>query len=315
MRKIFYLLSIFFGITLLQAAEGNIGFVDMQRIANNYYDLREAKRELNSKIREWQAKRDSLKAEIDSLEKEFNKQLPMLTADEIVRKQEEISRKKQEYNAYVKKIWGENGELEKFTKKLVDPYAQRVKEVIATVAKNMGYTAILDKSSSTVLFISGQDDITQAVLQELNKGTTPAGPTRKKLLAVFPFKEMNSDAHAAGLGGKLQKLIYNGFNGSYKFDVKPLKYVYDAVQSQGITSYENMTYNIALTLAKQLGVDYFVFGNVKLSGDQVTFTVYMYRTTDGKKILEDNATVKNEDVDLTAKCAEITHAMIMKFKE
>jgi len=314
-RKIFYLLSIFFGITLLQAAEGNIGFVDMQRIANNYYDLREAKRELNSKIREWQAKRDSLKAEIDSLEKEFNKQLPMLTADEIVRKQEEISRKKQEYNAYVKKIWGENGELEKFTKKLVDPYAQRVKEVIATVAKNMGYTAILDKSSSTVLFISGQDDITQAVLQELNKGTTPAGPTRKKLLAVFPFKEMNSDAHAAGLGGKLQKLIYNGFNGSYKFDVKPLKYVYDAVQSQGITSYENMTYNIALTLAKQLGVDYFVFGNVKLSGDQVTFTVYMYRTTDGKKILEDNATVKNEDVDLTAKCAEITHAMIMKFKE
>lgn len=315
MRKIFYLLSIFFGITLLQAAEGNIGFVDMQRIANNYYDLREAKRELNSKIREWQAKRDSLKAEIDSLEKEFNKQLPMLTADEIVRKQEEISRKKQEYNAYVKKIWGENGELEKFTKKLVDPYAQRVKEVIATIAKNMGYTAILDKSSSTVLFISGQDDITQAVLQELNKGTTPAGPTRKKLLAVFPFKEMNSDAHAAGLGGKLQKLIYNGFNGSYKFDVKPLKYVYDAVQSQGITSYENMTYNIALTLAKQLGVDYFVFGNVKLSGDQVTFTVYMYRTTDGKKILEDNATVKNEDVDLTAKCAEITHAMIMKFKE
>ena len=96
MRKIFYLLSIFFGITLLQAAEGNIGFVDMQRIANNYYDLREAKRELNSKIREWQAKRDSLKAEIDSLEKEFNKQLPMLTADEIVRKQEEISRKKEE---------------------------------------------------------------------------------------------------------------------------------------------------------------------------------------------------------------------------
>lgn len=315
MRKIIYILPIIIGITVLNAAEGSIGFVDMQRIANNYYDLREAKRELNSKIREWQAKRDSLKAEIDSLENEFNKQLPMLTADEIVRKQEEISRKKQEYNAYIKKIWGENGELEKFTKKLVDPYAQRVKEVIATIAKNMGYSAILDKSSSAVLFISSKDDITQAVLQELNKGTTPAGPIRKKILAVFPLKEMNSDAHVAGLGGKLQKLIYNGFNGSYKFDVKPLKYVFDAIQSQSITSYENMTYNIALNLAKQLGADYFIFGNVKLSGDQVTFTIYMYRVTDGKKILEDSATVKNEDVDLTSKCAEITHAMIMKFKE
>ncbi len=314
MRKIFYLLSILLGINLLQAASGSIGFVDMQRIANNYYDLREAKKELNSKIREWQAKRDSLKAEIDSLEKEFNKQLPMLTADEIVRKQEEISRKKEEYNAYIKKIWGEKGELEKFTKKLVDPYAQRVKEVISTVAKNMGYSAILDKSSSTVLFISGKDDITQAVLQELNKGTVPAGPTRKKILAIFPLKEMNSNAHAAGLGGKLQKLIYNGFNGSYKFDVKPLKPVFDAIQSQGITSYENMTYNIAFNLAKQLGVDYFIFGNVELQGDKVTFTIYMYRTADGKKILEESATVKNEDVDLTAKCAEITHAMIMKFK-
>ncbi len=313
MKKLFLLFSVFLGIAILKAAEGNIGFVDMQRIANDYYDLREAKRELNAKIREWQAKRDSLKAEVDSLENEFNKQLPMLTADEIVRKQQEILRKKQEYNAYVKKIWGENGELEKYTKKLVEPYAQRVRDVISTVAKNLGYTAVLDKSSSAVLFVSSKDDITQAVLQELNKGTSPVGPTRKKIIAIFPFKEMNSDAHAAGLGGKLQKLIYNGFNGSYKFDVKPLKYILTAIQSQGITSYENMTYNIALNLAKQLGADYFIFGNVKLSGDQVTFTVYMYRASDGKKILEDSATVRNEDVDLTSKCAEITHAMIMKF--
>ncbi len=315
MKKILILLLMISAIGLPGAANGKIGFVDMKRIANGYYDLRDAKRELNEKLREWEAKRDSIKAEIDSLERKFDKQLPMLTADEILRKEQEISQKRREYNNYIKKIWGKNGELEKYTQKLVQPYAQRVKEVIGQIAKEMGYEAILDKSSDVVLYISSKDDITQAVLQELNKGAAVAAGGRKKILVIFPMKEMNSEAHAAGLGGKIQKLLYNGFKGSYKFDVKDLKLVFDAIQSQGITSYENMTFNIASNLAKQLGADYFVFGNVRLRGDQIELTVDMYRSSDDKKILEETATFRNEDIEITSNCARIAHAMIMKFKE
>jgi len=297
------------------SAGTRIGFVDMKRIASGYYDLRDAKRELNSRVREWEAKRDSIRASLDSLENAFYKQLPMMTADEILRKQEEISLKRKEYNEYIRKIWGENGELEKYTKRLVDPYAERVKEVIAKIAAEMGYSAILDKSDEKILFVKAEDDLTQVVLDELNKGTVATAFGRKKTLAVVPFKELNADAHSAGLGGKIQSAIYNGFKGSSRFDVKDIKEINRAVQGQGIKSYENMSYNIAMNVAQAVSADYFVFGAVKLTGEQITLNVYLYRTSDGKKIVEQSSTFRNDDLEIATKCGELSHILTLKFKD
>ncbi len=313
MKRIVLLSIVAIGLTF--AASSRIGFVDMKRIANGYYDLRDAKRELNSKIREWQARRDSIKASLDSLENEFYKQLPMMTADEILRKQEEISLKRKEYNNFIKKIWGENGELEKYTRRLVDPYAERVKEVIAKIADEMGYSAILDKSDEKILFVRAEDDLTQVVLDELNKGAVATAVSRKKVLAVVPFKELNADAHSAGLGGKIQSAIYNGFKGSSKFDLRDIKQINRAVQGQGIKSYENMSYNIALNVAQEVSADYFVFGAVRLDGEEITLNVFLYRTSDGKKIVEQSSKFRNDELEIATKCGELAHILTLKFKD
>ncbi len=313
MRKIVFLTIITLGLSF--AASSRIGFVDMKKIANSYYDLREAKRELNAKVREWQAKRDSIKASLDSLENAFYKQLPMMTADEILRKQEEISLLRKEYNDFIKKIWGKNGELEKYTQRLVDPYAERVKEVIARIADEMGYSAILDRSDEKILFVRSEDDITQIVLDELNKGAVATAVSRKKVLAVIPFKELNADAHSAGLGSKIQTAVYNGFKGSSKFDLRDIQQVNRVVHGQGIKSYENMSFNIALNVAQEVSADYFVFGAVKLEGEEISLNVYLYRTADGKKIAEQSSKFRNDDLEIATKCGELAHILTLKFKD
>ncbi|MFA7543763.1 MAG: OmpH family outer membrane protein, partial [Candidatus Cloacimonadaceae bacterium] len=66
---------------------------------------------------------------------------------------------------------------------LIDPLTQRVQDIITKIAKDENYTMIFDTSFGLILYTNPAIDITEQVLQELNKDTIK--PTDEGLLPDF----------------------------------------------------------------------------------------------------------------------------------
>ncbi|HNQ44466.1 MAG TPA: OmpH family outer membrane protein, partial [Candidatus Cloacimonadota bacterium] len=73
--------------------------------------------------------------------------------------------------------FGENGRAEQRYRELIDPLTNKIHDIITRIAEDEKYTMILDVSMGVILYATPTIDITEQVLQELNKDTIkPSSP-------------------------------------------------------------------------------------------------------------------------------------------
>jgi len=76
-------------LLILFSQASKVAFVNMEKIYNDYIDLKEARQSILRYKASLEVKRDSIKRKVDSLEKELEKQWPILTdAERILRTRE-----------------------------------------------------------------------------------------------------------------------------------------------------------------------------------------------------------------------------------
>ncbi len=263
-------------VLLVLLSQGSkVAFVNMEKIYNEYIDLKDAKEQIMRYKATLEIKRDSIKRKIDSLEKSFETQWPMLTDAERIIRQREIEGYKRQLDSISAVIINQ---VEAKSREIMSPYIKKVRETVERISKNMGYEVVLDVSSA--VWYDPRYDITSIILDELNRAYKGVEFLQKKVI-VFPFREENDQAASMSLGDTLMSNIFDVFNGSTRFKVYDKNAVKMLVSSKGLTK-RTITDGDVFNMAQTLGTDIYVFGSVSLKNNVVSFTITIYDIKTGK---------------------------------
>ena len=148
------------------AEETRIGVVDMNRALQTVESGKKAKTTLE---KEFNSRKKNIQAEETSIRKmgeEFKKQSLVLSDEARSKKQAEIQERIMKLQEMSQRAEAEFRQKER---ELTDPIVTKLRTIITDMAKSKGYTVILEKNDSTVLYIPEKDDLTNDLIGLYNK--------------------------------------------------------------------------------------------------------------------------------------------------
>ncbi len=261
--KRYTILLILLALTLF--SQNKIGFIDSQRILNEYRGAAEIKRRYEQKVSEWQDRAEGLKREIANLREALQTQNLMLSEEAKLRKVQEIENKEIEYQQFIQNIWGENGEAEALNRELMQPLLREIDTLITKIGEEEGFTIILDASSGALVYADDEMDITDRVLENLNRKYLPEEIERVEFYVV-KFMEEDAEAKDRNLGDRIKNLINVGILGSGGFKQIEAQPLNSARSALGIIREEDIDLNIAIQLLRITEGDFVVIGRTWLEG-------------------------------------------------
>jgi outer membrane protein len=198
----------------LVAKDAKIGFVESERIFNEYQATSAANAEFNGYVSMYRDSAAVLMQNIDNLKAELEAQKLVLSEDARLRKLDEIESLTRSYNQFLQDVFGRGGRLEQKNDELMAPLLKKVNDAVAKIAQQEGFDIVLDLSTD-VFYASSEVDLTEMVINELNleygPPTLPSGEI-KKIIAVFPFREENQEAQDADLSTRCQNELYKALS-------------------------------------------------------------------------------------------------------
>jgi outer membrane protein len=167
----FLLSAIFFvfftGMAFSQ--EGKIGFIDSMKLRTDYKEFADAQAKFDQEVAKWQVEADSLKFELDSLQTDFDRQKLLLSEEKRKEKESIIEQKKKGYDNYINNIFGPNGQMEKMNAELTKPILDKINVALEKIALENNYIMIFDAVNGNIAWAKKGLDLTDRVLEELNK--------------------------------------------------------------------------------------------------------------------------------------------------
>jgi len=151
------------------ARELKIGYIHSQKILAEFQESVEAQRTLDEEQKKWADEAQKKEQEIKSLEDELENQSLLLSEEKKAEKLQEIQTKYMEYQRFQQEIWGETGKLYQRNKELTQPIIDKVNAVINKLGKDGNYDIIFDAAVGNIVYAKDEFDMTQLVLDDLNK--------------------------------------------------------------------------------------------------------------------------------------------------
>jgi outer membrane protein len=151
------------------AADIKIGFIDTERIFNEYKGVQEAQKQFDQDIQTWKAQATEMKTAVDKLRQEIDSQRLMLSESKLQEKEAELQTKIRDHETFVQRIWGPGGELEQRNESLTKPIIARIRQIVDKIGLEDNYSIILDAADGNIVFGNKALDLTDRVLEELGK--------------------------------------------------------------------------------------------------------------------------------------------------
>ena len=148
-------------------ADVKLGFIDSDRIFENYSKTQEAQAAFNREVQELSKTAKEMKAQIDELQKKLDQQSPMLSDAKRDEQSAELRRKTSEYETFVQQNWGPGGRISKLNEEFLRPIVDRVHAIVVEIGTQEGYSLIFDAADQNVIFGDKQFDLTDRVLGAL----------------------------------------------------------------------------------------------------------------------------------------------------
>jgi len=143
-------------------AELKIGSVDIQKAVNECQAGKEAKKNLLNEVEKFQKMVTDRQKELQGMKESLEKQAPMLT-------QEARTAKEKDYQVKVREFqrWGEDSQNEVNQKRveMERRIAQDLLKVVQKIGAEEGYTIILEKNETIVLYTNSALDLTERVIK------------------------------------------------------------------------------------------------------------------------------------------------------
>ncbi len=261
-------MGLIWGWFLVGAAQ--VGLVDMRRIEQEYVDLQAARAEIERLNREWIRERDSIQQAITSLRDRFRTQSPAMTDEQRLEMLDQIQALEQDLKAFVERIWGPGGEYARRSQEILQPYLDRVHEVIQRLATEQGLSVVIDVREAGAIYWDPALDLTQLVLDELNR--TAAATVQKVRFAVAPFLARSVETRQRGWAEIVETVAYNALKSYSRIDLI-LRGEVSSVADRLNARRDNITQDLARQIGQQVNADVVLYGEVEWKGGQVLFSV------------------------------------------
>jgi len=149
-----------------------LGWLNSLQILNEYSEAIEVQKKIDQERVKIQNQLQDMQDELERKTKELENQSLLLSDERKMEMQKEIEALYIRGQQLQLQQFGPEGELVKRQDQLMEPIIEKIQEVINKIAEDEKYDWIFDSSKGTILFIKDQEkyDITQAVIDELNKG-------------------------------------------------------------------------------------------------------------------------------------------------
>lgn len=144
-----------------------VAVVDMQRALNETEDGRKAKAQLKKLFEDRQKQLDKQQNELKTLKESLEKQRDVLSHDVLSKKLEEYQKAfgtlQQTYMEFQRELGSKEGEL---TKDIIE----RMQRIMRRVGQTDGYSLVLERSESGVVYVPSNYDLTDVLIQRYNAG-------------------------------------------------------------------------------------------------------------------------------------------------
>lgn len=150
----------------VSAAETKIGFIDPRKAIFASAEGKAAEKSFNALLEKKQSEVRPQRDELQKLEEDFEKQKYVLSESALQERSLDLARKRRDYERNLKEV-EEDMQIEQI--KLLQPVQKRIKEAVAEVGKEKGISLIIDKSMAGVLYFDESLDLTDLVIEKLNK--------------------------------------------------------------------------------------------------------------------------------------------------
>ncbi|MGD0743649.1 MAG: OmpH family outer membrane protein [Verrucomicrobiota bacterium] len=161
-------------------AQSKIATVDMGKLFNDYWKTKQAEVVLNKRAADLQKE---IKAEVSDLDKaqaDYNQLLdqandPALSAEERAKRRQTAADKLKAINAAKANIDQDNrraqSQLLDQRQRMTANLVNEIHKIVGDKAKAGGYTLVVNSTATDSVVYSSGDDLTDAVLKQLNAGT------------------------------------------------------------------------------------------------------------------------------------------------
>jgi outer membrane protein len=165
-----------FAMALLAAAVLSFGGVDLKLahvdsklIFDKYTETKKAQKEYDKQVAKWEQDAAAKQKDLLEMKERLEKQSLMLSEEKKKEMEAQFLKKKSEYEQFVQKIYGKEGELFHKNQEISDPIIQKIKKTIQDVANQEGYDMVIDRAGGAVVYWKKENDLTQKVIDLLNK--------------------------------------------------------------------------------------------------------------------------------------------------
>lgn len=152
------------------AADMKVGYVDLQKALNLSAAGKAAKDKMRAKFKDYDVDVQKKQDELKKLKDELEKQAMLLSPEARAAKERDYQQKVKDYQRLTKDIQEELQQTDaEYTRKILED----IFKVVQQIGKQEGYTMILEKTESSILYASDGIDMTDRVIQLFDK--QPAG--------------------------------------------------------------------------------------------------------------------------------------------
>jgi len=295
MRKfIWAIICLFIIAGVTSAKEYKVGYIDLDYIIKNYRTAADAQRTFETEINKYKKYADSLKLLYDASKTEFESQTLMLSEQGKAARQIEINQLKKQYDDYVILVWGKGGKIEQKNRELIIPINQKVQSVIQKITNKENFSMILDASEAKIVFAQNELDLTDKVLDELNKEyaatiVPPTSPAQEKIInvAIFPFYQENQEAQQEHIGESIRADIYDIIRAAPSVRMTSNSDINNALLTRNINLNNQISDMDIYSIGLMLSADYVVSGSVSKQGARISFTVKVTEPLNSKVIYQE----------------------------
>ena len=275
------------------ATDVKIGYIDSNRLLEEYKGKEELKSKLERELTKWQEEAIKRKQKVESLIKEFENQSAMLSEEARARKRQEVEKLQSEYEQYVQEIYAQDGLAKRRNDEIMKPFIEKVNLLLQKIGKDRGYTIIFDATSSGLVYVKEGMDLTDEVVAELNQEFAPITTVdtigTKPYCYVFKFKEQTAEAREFDMGSKVAQYVMAGFVQSDKFKKVLAGNLENAMREANILNKteDQFTAEEASRIGKSAGASVVAIGEVTKVGDKVDITCKIVDTLTGMVVAEE----------------------------
>ncbi|TYP00038.1 periplasmic chaperone for outer membrane proteins Skp [Geothermobacter ehrlichii] len=156
---------VFLGVNGM-AADLKIGYVDLQKVLNESDAGKAAKQKIGEKVKEYEIQIQARQKELQAAKEELEKQALLLSDEARSKKEREYQQKLKELQRFTKDV---REDLQMRDSDATKKILAEILKIVSSYGEEQGYTLILEKNESSLIYASDKIDLTDAILERYNQ--------------------------------------------------------------------------------------------------------------------------------------------------